>query len=325
MRGEFIAVWSETWREVWLPLIEAPLEGRDEVIAEDIFCELYRVLAGDPKKPGALKHTPSVESVSDILDDPMRSRAAFETIAAHQLSGEPGLIQFFERVHDALDEFGGDQLSNRYFNLLDGFIAKYSLRYDLRRPCTLCPTLPGIVTNVLSSVRAAAGVDAHLTKLQKELDEAIWDLRAGRTESRIKTVLLRQFVLVEGLANGQSGNSGRTLGECCNSASWPHRALRSAAGNIYGFRSNYPSLGHAGNPSAAARDLDDRELVGVSCMLLGIVPYIAPIVDLNRLYGSPVRLHDHSSVLEDRQTTTKRPLFKRIGEYLRSFMRGRPH
>ena len=39
MRGEFIGVWSETWREIWLPLID------HEGVPEDIFCELYRALA----------------------------------------------------------------------------------------------------------------------------------------------------------------------------------------------------------------------------------------------------------------------------------------
>lgn len=34
MRGEFIGVWSESWREIWLPLT-----GRDGV-PEDFFCEL---------------------------------------------------------------------------------------------------------------------------------------------------------------------------------------------------------------------------------------------------------------------------------------------
>jgi len=38
MRGEFIGVWSETWREIWLPLID------HEGVPEDIFCELYRAL-----------------------------------------------------------------------------------------------------------------------------------------------------------------------------------------------------------------------------------------------------------------------------------------
>ena len=47
MRGELIGVWAETWREIWLPLIERPLadDDDDEGLPEDIFCELYRALA----------------------------------------------------------------------------------------------------------------------------------------------------------------------------------------------------------------------------------------------------------------------------------------
>ena len=44
MRGEFIGVWAETWREIWIPLIEPPLTEDDEGLPEDIFCELYRAL-----------------------------------------------------------------------------------------------------------------------------------------------------------------------------------------------------------------------------------------------------------------------------------------
>jgi len=32
-------VWSGTWREIWVPLVD------DEDVPEDIFCELYRALA----------------------------------------------------------------------------------------------------------------------------------------------------------------------------------------------------------------------------------------------------------------------------------------
>ena len=39
MRGEFIGVWSETRREIWLPLID------QEGVPDDIFCELYRAPA----------------------------------------------------------------------------------------------------------------------------------------------------------------------------------------------------------------------------------------------------------------------------------------
>lgn len=273
MRGELISVWSETWREIWLPLID------HEDVPEDIFCELYRALAP------ALKNQPSVQDLADIIDNQVQSREAFEKVSQDDLAGERVLVEFLEAANEALDDLGGDELSNRYFNLLEAFIAKFSLRYDLRRPCTLCPTLPGLLTNLVQHMRDTSQADAHLSKLNHEFEEALRDLRHGRTETRIKSYLTKQFILVEGIANACNGTTGETLGQRCNQASWPHPTLKAAAGNLYGFRSDYPGLGHAGNPKAVVRDLDDRELVGVSCMLLGVLPYVDSSINLNQMYG----------------------------------------
>ena len=149
MRGEFIGVWTETWREIWLPLIEQPLDAADESLPEDIFCELYRAL--EP----ALSPRPSVEDLADIIGNPVQSREAFEATIANDFAGERVLVGFFEAMHDALEEMGGDELTNRYFNLLSGFIDKFSLRYDLRRPCVLCPTLPGVFASLVGDLREA--------------------------------------------------------------------------------------------------------------------------------------------------------------------------
>jgi hypothetical protein len=282
MRGEFIGVWQETWREIWQPLIEQRLGDNDEGLPEDIFCELYRELAN------ALKTPPSVEALADIIDNPVQSRKAFARARAEDFAGERALIGVFESVHGTLEEFenpGDDVLTNRYFNLLAAFIEKFSLRYDLRRPCIVCPTLPGLVTSLVQHMRSTSQADTHLAKLNHEFEEALRDLRHGRTEARIKSCLSKQYILVEGIANVRSGTNGETLGQCCSHASWPHPALKAAAGNIYGFRSDYPGLGHSGNPQAVLRDVDDRELVGVSCMLLGVVPYVDSTVDLGSLYG----------------------------------------
>src|SRR5205823_924364 len=103
MRGEFIGVWSETWREIWAPLID------HEDVPGDIFCELYRELGP------ALKARPSVEALADIIDNPAHSREAFEKTSADDIAGERALVVFFEAAHPALDDLGGDALSNSYF------------------------------------------------------------------------------------------------------------------------------------------------------------------------------------------------------------------
>lgn len=279
MRGEFLGVWSETWREIWQPLIDHPPGDDDEGVPEDVFCELYRALAP------ALSPQPSVEAVADIIDNPIQSREAFEGTTAAAFAGERELLGFLESAHEALEDLGGDELSNRYFNLLERFIDKFSLRYDLRRPCVLCPTLPGVVTSLVQHLKVASLADAHLAKLHHEYAEAVRDLRMGRTEARIKSCLTRLYILIEGLANSCGGTSSDTLGDRCNQASWPHKTLKAAAGNLYGFRSNYPGLGHSGNPASVLRDVDDRDLVGVSCMLLGVVPYVDSTVSIGGLFG----------------------------------------
>jgi hypothetical protein len=205
MRGEFIGVWSEARREIWLPLIDQPLNDNGEGVPEDIFCELFRALAGDPKKPCALRKTPSVETAADILNDPLQSRQAFETTTVNDLAGERELVGFFEAAHDALEELGGDALANRYFNLLAGFIDKFSLRYDLRRPCSLCPTLPGVFSSLVREIDALGIADANVAKRLRDFREAVHDLRMGQTEGRIANCVAKQVMLLEAVAAARGG------------------------------------------------------------------------------------------------------------------------
>lgn len=137
MRGEFIGVWSDTWREIWKEL------ASQESAPDDLYCELYRELSS------CLKVKLTAEELADIIDDPVQSRDAFQSITADDLDGERLLVGFFEGVYDSLDELGGYLLANPYFNLLEAFIRKFSLRYDLQRPCKLSPTLAGMFASLL--------------------------------------------------------------------------------------------------------------------------------------------------------------------------------
>ena len=269
MRGEFIGVWAETWREIWLPLIEQPLAEDDEGLPEDIFCELYRALAP------ALSPCPSVEDLADIIDNPVQSREALEATNLNDLAGERALVGFFEAVHDALEELGGDELTNRYFNLLSGFIDKFSLRYDLRRPCILCPTLPGVFASLVRALRALTNLDPHLDALMKDFDAAVRDLRRDGSDRRIKTCIQKQVNLLEAIGGAALGVPGTTLGAICNQVgTWPHEKLKEAMKNLYGFASDYPGIRHGGTPASALRAVDMRDMVAMSILLTGFTPYL---------------------------------------------------
>jgi hypothetical protein len=365
MHGEFIGVWSETWRELWLPLID------HEGVREDIFCELYRALApalrdlvgedalavpindaiqlreaferalvlsgteialeqvhgafdaskatelretstrrvaveaslasvvGDAGKAAALlgsvlsdfardprKRAEAKERAIDrVINDPVTSRQSFEAVQPNDLAGERALVAFLEAAHSALDELSGDELSNRYFNLLAGFINKFSLRYDLRRPCTLCPTLPGIFASLLRSVDELASADGNIAKRVKDVQEAVQDLRLGQTEGRIANCVAKQVMLLEAIGATAAGVTGTELAAICGQVrQWPHPAMRASLLNLYGFASDFPGLRHGTPSTGMLRDIDMRDLVALSILLAGFTPYLSDQLDADIVY-----------------------------------------
>ena len=283
MHGELIGVWSETCREIWLPLIEQPLAEDDDGLPEDIFCELYRALAP------ALSPPPSVENLADIIGNPVQSREAFEATTANDLAGERDLVDFFEAAHDVLEELGGGELTNRYFNLLSGFIDKFSLRYDLRRPCVLCPTLPGLFASLVRDLRALASQDLHLDQLMKEYEDAVSDLRFGCTDGRIKTCIGKQFMLLEAIGALDPGVTKNTLGDMCEQLnSWPHATIKQALKKLYGFASDYPGIRHGSRTKGVLRVVDMRDMVAMSILLTGFTPYLESRLSADAIFGGSV-------------------------------------
>jgi hypothetical protein len=274
VRGEFIGVWSETWREIWLPLID------HEDVPEDIFCELYRELAK------ALKLPPSAQDLADIVDDSLQSRESFEKTTPDILGGERALVAFFESAHDALEEIGGDDLTNRYFNLLASFIEKFSLRYDLRRPCVLCPTLTGVFANLMRDLRIITNQDSNLSQLMRDYEDAVRDLRFGCTDGRIKTCISKQFMLLEAIGALDPGVTKNTLGDMCDQlSSWPHATIKEALKKLYGFASDYPGIRHGTKPKGVLRGIEMRDMVAMSILLTGFTPYLEHRLSADAIYG----------------------------------------
>jgi len=279
MHGEFIGAWSETWREVWLPLIDQPIGESEEGVPADIFCELYRELAK------ALVSPPSFGDLADIIDSPLQSRVAFESTRAEDFAGERALVGFLESAHDALEELGGDELTNHYFILLTAFIEKFSLRYDLRRPCMLCPTLPGVFASLVRDLRMLTGTDPHLDTLMKEFENALRDLRYDCSDGRIKTCIQKQVNLVEAIGRTCPGVTGTTLGAICEQVStWPHDKVKAAIKDLYGFASDYPGIRHGGTPGNALRAVDMRDMVAMSILLAGFTPYLSDGLNADQVY-----------------------------------------
>lgn len=274
MRSELRSVWSETWHDIWVPIIE------DEGVPRDIFCELFRELAP------SLKLTLSVEELADIIDSPQQSMDSFKETNGIDIKGEQETVAFFEAAHDVLNDLGGEQLSNRFFDLVNRFLEKFSLRYDLRRPFVLCPTLPGVFSSLMGNLRLVANQDSHMGTLMDEFEDAIRDLRHGRTDGRIKTCMSKQFMLLEALCSKSPGVSGKTLGTMCDELNgWPHATVKESLKKLYGFASDYPGIRHGGNSTGKIRNVDMRDLVAMSIMLAGFTPYLTTELCTETMYG----------------------------------------
>lgn len=270
MRGEFVAVWPETWGTIWLPLAES------EAAPPDMFCELYRELAD------AFAEPPSIEALADVIDDQLQSREAFEHSGRIQFASEKALVRFFEAAHVVLDDLQGDELANTYYGLLTAFIEKYSLGYSLRRPCALSPTIPGMFADLSSALKRLTSTDKHLAALYRAHEEAVRDLRFGATEERIKTCISKQFMLLEAIASAADDITAKTLGDMCDQVrSWPHATVKDSLKKLYGFASDYPGIRHAGNPAGQLRGIETRDLAAMSILLLGYSPYLTTALETN--------------------------------------------
>ena len=273
MRGEVIGVWKSSWRELWAKLAQHPQAP------EDLFCELYRSLVNTLELPL------DIQELADVVDNTAQAKAAFKRDHVKYFVREIQVIEFLETAHPIIEDMGGDALANRYYNLLDAFIEKYSLRYDLRRPCTICPTVPGMFATLVRDLRLATSKDAHLHSLMGEYEEAIRDLRDDRSDGRIKTCIQKQVNLLEAMGQTYPGVSRKTLGAICNQVgTWPHNKVKEAMQSLYGFASDYPGIRHGGTATSAIRTIDMRDLVAMSILLVGFTPYLADQIDADVVY-----------------------------------------
>lgn len=282
MRGEFIGVWSECWREIWSKL------ARHTKAPDDLFIELYQELVKVfiiPPNQTSDEKVLAEKRFAEIFSDPAQAKKVFMKTKSSSLCGERFLVKFFERAYQVVEDLGGDLLANRYFNLVNAFINKYSLRYDLRRPCCLHPTLSGIFANLMRDIKTATTQDAHLNSLMKDFESAIRDLRTECSDTRIKTCIQKQINLMEAMGARYPGVNKTTLGDICDQVgTWPHGALKESLKRIYGFASDYPGIRHGSTPKGVIRDIEMRDMVAVSILLAGFTPYLTDQINGDIIY-----------------------------------------
>jgi hypothetical protein len=140
-------------------------------------------------------------------------------------------------------------------------------------------------TSLVRNLRAVTNQDAHLDSLMKEFENAIRDLRTDCSDGRIKTCIHKQVNLLEAIGRACPGVTETKLGGICNQLdTWPHAAIKASLKNLYGFASDYPGIRHGGTPASAIRDIEMRDMVAMSILLAGFMPYLTDQINADLVY-----------------------------------------
>lgn len=221
------------------------------------------------------------------------AKAAFRTVVTQRVKTEAEAILALEIAFTVVDSYDVDTIRNRFFLLVERFIQKFSLRYDLRRPFTLHITPSGIYTKLYAMLVERCQQDAVLAGLLRDYREAFQDLRLGTTSGRISTCLQKQVNLLEGLTSLNRAITATTLGQMCNEIkTWPSTAVCEAAKSLYGFASDHTGLRHgtikkvkSGKTPTTHRDMETRDLVAVSVFFTGLTVYLSDQINSEKIYG----------------------------------------
>lgn len=337
MRGEFAGVKTEIMKAIFETLVA---EMADEDFQdEDIWAVIFREAIPAPPVPVAPTYTAYNDEGHIYLEGDLEARANHEEALAkyqvqleayNDVSNRPDLtwqyiVTFFEApattegqivktledVFEAIEDYGGGNLANTYYLIVEAFLEKFSLRYDLRRPAngrgmSLHPTLPGMFARLIRDLKEVTSQEAALADLMSNFEESVRDLKVEQSSRKIKQCLAAQFNLMEGLlkrapdvvayneavaahnktvSNSKQRKPANTFGVMCDKANvWPHDEVLKSAKSIYKFGSDYPGLRHAGSDESAKREIDMRDLVSMTIVLAGFTPYFSDFLKAEKIY-----------------------------------------
>ena len=271
MRGEFSPIWQSLWPILWRPLLKNSPH-------EDLPCEYSRALLLFQDSRVDLSDPHFVDAVSE----PEKGWSFFrDTIRKIKLS-ETELVALIRSLHGYLCDFD-DVEANRFKSAVSELIERFSLRYEVREPLVLVPTLPGIYARMMRSLKSALPAGSPERELYDDFSESIADYLERPTTGRLKTTFVKNFNLLEALAVDRQEVDAGTLGACARQmGSFPHQTFGAALSQLYGFRSDQPGINH-GRLATPTRQLNKKDFVAIHTILLGFMPYILDGLPLDDL------------------------------------------
>jgi hypothetical protein len=260
--GSMIDHWKYTWPEVWTNLAKARRSP------SDLFIDLYRIATD------SLQNPPEYKQFELTMNDPLQARQAFEQLRAQDFGDELSVVGFLESAFVTIQDFEIPRFAKLYKYLVRSFIKKYNLRYRIDDPFRVRLILPGVFASFYEDLTRVNGTDPHLKNLMNNFELTFGSYTRTKQTHELNACLTNAFIYAEGLA-GKTWGENDTLGNLCDCLQcWPHTTIRESLKKLYGFRNNYPGLGHAGNPESKLRELEPRDAIVVCLLLLSFAGYL---------------------------------------------------
>lgn len=254
--------WRYTWSDVWSVL------AKSRRAPSDLFIDLYRDVTD------FLENPPEYKQFELAMNDPMQARQAFEQIRGQDFGSELSVIGFLESAFDTIQDFGIPRFEKLYRYLVRSFIKKYNLGYRVDDPFRLRLVLPGVFTSFYEDLTRANRTDPHLKALMTNFEMTFGSYARTKQTHELNACISNAFIYAEGLAGKSSGKSG-SLGKLCDCLQcWPHSTIRESLKVLYGFRNDYPGLGHGSSHKGKLRDLEPRDAIVVCLLLLSFSGYL---------------------------------------------------
>jgi hypothetical protein len=275
MIGNLRERWEYTWADIWEPLGSLPKAPRD------LYIQLYRTCVD------YLRGKPNNVEYAEIVNSPEMAYSAFQSIRGKQFKDEMSAVQFMERTHALVVDFGSRILLRRYIEYTTKFLIKYNLRYEVAVPFSLRVRLPALYGDIYDQLRQVNNTNPLLVQLMTDFEVSFSDFVRTRTRRDLTASLVRASNYAEGLASITLGASRGTLGAMCNLLTnapysvWPHEAVRDAVKELYRFCSDYPAIRHAGDPNHRIRDLEVKDTIIVSALFFAASGYLHQQVRLD--------------------------------------------
>jgi hypothetical protein len=274
MIGNLRERWEYTWADIWEPLGSLPQSPFD------LYSQLYRTSVD------YLRRRPNNQELAEIVNSPEDALLAFQSMQGRQFRDEMAVVQFLERAHGLINDFGSRILVRRYTEYVSKFLQKYNLRYETAEPFTLRVRLPAVYGDIYEQLRQVNATNPHLSQLMTDFEISFSDFVRTRAQRDLRASLARASNYAEGIASVALNTPGGTLGRMCDQlAVWPHVAVRDAVKNLYQFCSDYPAIRHAGNPNNRIRDLEIKDTIIVSALFFAASGYLHQQVSLNDVVG----------------------------------------